>query len=112
MANTSPELKRHLYKSKDNSNLPLSGWPAFLSDSWGEQSFPPISRSNGLQMKKLLFLAILAVLIGSAGNLGTSQSAAAPARKTSPPYTGDLSIFESLGREDRLVRNLLSLALP
>lgn len=55
-------------------------------------------------MKKLLFLAILAVLIGSASNFGTAQ-AAAPARKTSPPYTGDLSIFESPGREDRLQIN-------
>lgn len=56
-------------------------------------------------MKKLSFLAILAVLIGSASNFGTAQSVAAPARKTSPPYTGDLSIFESPGREDRLQIN-------
>ena len=56
-------------------------------------------------MKKLLLLAILAAFIGSASNFGTAQSVAAPARKTSPPYTGDLSIFESPGREDRLQIN-------
>src|SRR5258708_28226999 len=38
--------------------------------------------------------------------LGAPQPAAPPQlRKTSPPYTGDLSIFDSPGREDRLQIN-------
>ena len=41
-------------------------------------------------------------------HFAAAQSAAAPAsgqRKTSEPYTGDLSIFDSPGREDRLQIN-------
>ncbi len=60
---------------------------------------------HGLRMKKLLILAILAALIGFAAAPSDAQSAAAVARKTSPPYTGDLSIFESPGRADRLQIN-------
>lgn len=68
----------------------------------------------------MLRLRIVAVaLLVLFQNVATSQSAAPapPAseqRKTSEPYTGDLSIFESPGREDRLqinrVMNILSIA--
>jgi SAM-dependent methyltransferase len=44
----------------------------------------------------LLWLAI------SASTLALGQTSAPPGRKTSPPYTGDLSIFDSPGREERL----------
>jgi SAM-dependent methyltransferase len=52
-------------------------------------------------MKNLRILAILAVLMGLATASASAQSPAT-ARKTSTPYTGDLTIFDSPGREDRL----------
>jgi SAM-dependent methyltransferase len=69
-----------------------------------------LTRPFARQLKKLLLPAIFAVLIGAAligcaGSPAQAQSEAPPARKTSPPYTGDLSIFESPGREDRLQIN-------
>jgi len=64
-----------------------------------------LTRPFALQPRNLLVPAILAVLISLAGSPATAQSPAAPARKTSPPYTGDLSIFETPGREDRLQIN-------
>jgi len=63
------------------------------------------NRASGLHTKKLLCLVVLAALVGFTVSPGAAQSAAAPARKTSPPYTGDLSIFETPGREDRLQIN-------
>jgi ubiquinone/menaquinone biosynthesis C-methylase UbiE len=54
-------------------------------------------------------IAILAFwfLVNVAASIGQNSAAIpalaqAPERKTSEPYTGDLSIFESPGREDRL----------
>jgi SAM-dependent methyltransferase len=69
-----------------------------------------LTRPFALQLKKLLLPAIFAVLIGAAligfaASPSKAQSTAPPARKTSTPYTGDLSIFESPGREDRLQIN-------
>ncbi len=65
-------------------------------------------------MKNLLFLAILAAVIGFVASPAPAQSPATSPRKTSPPYTGDLSIFDSPGREDRLqinrVMDLLKIA--
>src|SRR5439155_8302675 len=50
---------------------------------------------------RILLLAFFACCIGA---LIHAQTAAAPAesRKTSEPYTGDLSVFDSPGREGRL----------
>jgi len=61
-------------------------------------------------------LVLFAVLLLQAATLHT-QTAAAPEtenRKTSTPYTGDLSIFDSPGRDERLqidrVMNILGIA--
>jgi predicted methyltransferase len=48
-----------------------------------------------------LFLLTLCV----AGSLAFQAHTAQPARKTSDPYTGDLSIFDSPGRDERLQIN-------
>src|SRR5881397_4416132 len=50
---------------------------------------------------RILLLAFFACCIGAPIH---AQTAAAPAesRKTSEPYTGDLSVFDSPGREGRL----------
>src|SRR2546427_11775205 len=50
---------------------------------------------------RILLLAFFACCIGAPIH---AQTAAAPAesRKTSEPYTGDLSVFDSPGRERRL----------
>ncbi len=48
-----------------------------------------------------LFLLTLCV----AGSLAFQAHTAQPARKTSEPYTGDLSIFDSPGRDERLQIN-------
>ena len=51
-------------------------------------------------MRKVLWMA---VLVASVALNGFAQTAGtAPGRKTSKPYTGDLSIFESPGRDKRL----------
>jgi len=61
-------------------------------------SFPPRFRLSFL-------LAAVALLLVQ--GIGQSQSTTAPAehRKTSTPYTGDLTIFDAPGREDRLQIN-------
>jgi ubiquinone/menaquinone biosynthesis C-methylase UbiE len=43
-----------------------------------------------------------AMVVATAPQGGGQASAPAATRKTSPPYSGDLSIFESLGRDQRL----------
>lgn len=50
----------------------------------------------------LLQLALLATPVWAGQNTGTAQSSK---RATSTPYTGDLSVFESPGREQRLQIN-------
>lgn len=59
--------------------------------------------------KRRILIAVLALLV-QVPNLAYGQNAgpiAQPAqnRKTSTPYTGDLSVFDSPGREDRLQIN-------
>ncbi len=56
-------------------------------------------------VKRVLILAVLLNLSFSAAWGNPAQNAGAQAtqeRKTSEPYTGDLSIFESPGRDERL----------
>jgi ubiquinone/menaquinone biosynthesis C-methylase UbiE len=68
--------------------------------------------------RALLNITILAVTIALACALARAQNTASDTqetqRQTSEPYTGDLSIFESPGREDRLqinrVMDLLAIA--
>jgi ubiquinone/menaquinone biosynthesis C-methylase UbiE len=54
-----------------------------------------------------IFLLALYLLLNPASGFtqNSSPAAAAPERKTSEPYTGDLSIFDSPGREGRLQIN-------
>jgi ubiquinone/menaquinone biosynthesis C-methylase UbiE len=54
-----------------------------------------------------IFLLALYLLLNPASSFtqNSSPAAAAPERKTSEPYTGDLSIFDSPGREGRLQIN-------
>jgi ubiquinone/menaquinone biosynthesis C-methylase UbiE len=61
--------------------------------------------AHEMRIKKLLFLAIFAAAIGFLVSPVWAQSAVGTPRKTSEPYTGDLSIFDSPGREDRLQIN-------
>jgi ubiquinone/menaquinone biosynthesis C-methylase UbiE len=66
------------------------------------------------RMKNLLFLALFVVATGFASRPLMAQSPPGSARKTSTPYKGDLTIFDSAGREDRLqierVMNILKIA--
>jgi SAM-dependent methyltransferase len=50
-------------------------------------------------------IVVTVVLAASACLAQSTSSPQNPPRKTSPPYTGDLSIFDSPGREDRLQIN-------
>ena len=59
----------------------------------------------GMSMKRILLFAFVIVAIGLAGNCANAQSSPGSQRKTSTPYTGDLTIFDSAGREDRLQIN-------
>ena len=66
-------------------------------------------------MRFLLCRFILVLLLAScfavAAPTSSSQSGIAPQRKTSTPYTGDLSIFETPGRDERLHINQVMDAL-
>jgi SAM-dependent methyltransferase len=68
-----------------------------------------MSRFRGLLLAAALFLAV-----GTLPASSPPQSQATDTRKTSTPYTGDLSIFESPGREQRLqierVMDILAIA--
>ena len=57
---------------------------------------------TSLEISILAGIAALASLLGYAQNPPATQE---PQRQTSEPYTGDLSIFDSPGREDRLQIN-------
>ena len=62
-----------------------------------------MKRLNGSALLSLLLqLALLAMPVWAGQNTGTAQSSK---RATSTPYTGDLSVFESPGREQRLQIN-------
>jgi SAM-dependent methyltransferase len=67
----------------------------------------------GRAARGLLSLVLL-IAAGFAVRPAQAQSPATDSRKTSTPYTGDLSIFDSPGREDRLqinrVMDLLKIA--
>jgi SAM-dependent methyltransferase len=56
-----------------------------------------------MRFRHLLLAPLIAILIPAAG-VGTQAQSVAPAqhRPTSTPYTGDLSIFETPGRDQRL----------
>jgi len=56
---------------------------------------------------RCILTMFVALGLGAAGLIAQNGAAAAPAeqRKTSTPYTGDLSIFESPGRDQRLQIN-------
>ena len=58
-----------------------------------------------LSMKRILLFTFVAVAIALGGNPANAQSSTGSQRKTSTPYTGDLTIFDSVGREDRLQIN-------
>lgn len=57
------------------------------------------------------FILIGLVLASLLTPLAPAQTSAAPQRKTSTPYTGDLSIFETSGRDKRLHINQVMDAL-
>lgn len=56
-------------------------------------------RTHGSRFLKLWLALVLCLVAGSAQNRAATQ---APGRPTSTPYTGDLSVFESPGRDQRL----------
>lgn len=56
-------------------------------------------RNNFSRCVRVLLLVALSVAAGCAQNTAPAQS---PKRATSTPYTGDLSIFDSLGRDQKL----------
>ena len=62
-------------------------------------------RFFSLRRFRLLVLAGVLVLPPLASIQAFAQSAAVDQRKTSTPYTGDLSIFDSPGRDERLQIN-------
>jgi len=57
---------------------------------------------RSLFRSRILLPCLLSLLIASQVAAQNSSSAKSPSRPTSTPYTGDLSIFESPGREQRL----------
>ena len=63
------------------------------------------ANQSGLSMKRILLFAFVVVAVGLARNPANAQSSTGSQRKTSTPYTGDLTIFDSVGREDRLQIN-------
>ena len=59
--------------------------------------------------RRFILALLLASCLAAAGQAPSSQPA--PQRKTSTPYTGDLSIFETPGRDERLHINQVMDAL-
>jgi cyclopropane fatty-acyl-phospholipid synthase-like methyltransferase len=63
---------------------------------------------------RVLVALVLGLAIGAAAQQATEHAQSSETRKTSTPYTGDLSIFESPGRDQRLqierVMDLLAIA--
>ena len=58
-----------------------------------------------IRLFPLLFLVCLGNLASAPAQTAAQTPATAPQRKTSEPYTGDLSIFDSPGRDERLKIN-------
>ncbi len=61
-------------------------------------------KSRGLKSRALIALLLLLQSLFLAGSL-VAQGTVPAQRKTSEPYTGDLSIFDSPGRDERLQIN-------
>ena len=59
----------------------------------------------GFSMKKFVLLAIVALAMGVVRSPVQAQPPAESPRKSSTPYSGDLTIFDAPGREDRLQIN-------
>ena len=60
------------------------------------------------KIRMIVFLSLLLIgfpALNCAQNAATAQASSGQQRKTSEPYTGDLSIFESKGRDERLQIN-------
>src|SRR5579863_981446 len=64
----------------------------------------PMFKHRALLFALLLFLSLSSVFASAQTAPSAAAQQTAP-RKTSTPYTGDLSIFDSPGREDRLQIN-------
>jgi predicted methyltransferase len=66
-----------------------------------------------LALRKSIWLLLLSVSFALPATFAAAQTTAAPAeqRKTSTPYTGDLSIFDTPGRDERLQINRVMEAL-
>jgi SAM-dependent methyltransferase len=64
-------------------------------------SAQPLKRLNGMTIRRKLLAALIAVAIFSALHLSAQAPAPSP-HSTSTPYAGDLSIFETPGRDQRL----------
>jgi cyclopropane fatty-acyl-phospholipid synthase-like methyltransferase len=62
----------------------------------------------------VLLPLLLVVFLSGPASISFAQTSSAPQRQTSTPYTGDLSIFEAPGRDERLhinqVMDLLAIA--
>jgi SAM-dependent methyltransferase len=68
----------------------------------GDQS---MISSNAIVRRPAFILGVILFAAVFAPPALRAQATATPARKTSKPYTGDLTIFDSPGREDRLQIN-------
>lgn len=69
------------------------------------QAVPEMSRHSHLSLRGAAVLILLTLVPLLPGNLAARQSSSSTQeqpRKTSTPYTGDLSIFDSPGRDQRL----------
>ena len=64
-----------------------------------------------MSWRRFIFSLLLAICLGDPAPTSFAQTAAARQRQTSTPYTGDLSIFESAGRDERLHINQVMDAL-
>jgi cyclopropane fatty-acyl-phospholipid synthase-like methyltransferase len=64
-----------------------------------------LHRSFGRTLRWLAAIAVLSTGLRLPSPLTAQSTAASPERKTSTPYTGDLSIFDTPGRDERLQIN-------
>src|SRR5215472_10284940 len=71
----------------------------------GTLSLKAISAMNRLRLLFLLLAACLSAPLTPQTAPAPNHAQATDTRKTSTPYTGDLTIFDSPGREDRLQIN-------
>jgi cyclopropane fatty-acyl-phospholipid synthase-like methyltransferase len=59
----------------------------------------------GRALKWLGLIPVLTAVLWAPVQAQSGSAASSPKRKTSPPYTGDLSIFDAPGRDERLQIN-------